>query len=60
MGQLTVCMIGIVSFLERGDQVTQEKELETKYDKEAIMVKMEGSNKIGYVVNSPHTALGDS
>lgn len=48
------------SFLERGDKVTLEKEPDNKHDKEAIMVKMEGLGRIGYVANSVHTVIGES
>ena len=37
-----------------------EKEPDNEYDKEAIMVKLEGLGKLGYVANSPYTVLGDS
>lgn len=47
-------------FMEKGDIVTLEKEPDNKYDKEAIMVKVEGLSKIGYVANSPHSVKGDS
>ena len=36
-----------------------EKEPDNKYDKEAILVKMQGI-AIGHVANSVHTVLGDS
>ena len=36
------------------------KEPDNEYDKEAILVKMEGIGKLGYVANSPYTVLGDS
>lgn len=48
------------SFMKRGDKVTLEKEPDNKYDKEAIMVKMEGLGKVGYVANSAHTVKGES
>lgn len=48
------------SFLERGDQITLEKEPDNTHDKEAIMVKMEGLGKMGYVANSTHTVMGES
>jgi len=31
-----------------------------EYDKEAIIVKLEGLGKLGYVANSPYTVIGDS
>lgn len=48
------------SFIKRGDKVTLEKEPDNKHDKEAIIVKMEGLGKVGYVANSAHTVKGDS
>ena len=48
------------SFLERGDKVSLEKEPDNQHDKEAIMVKVEGLGRIGYVANSTHTVLGES
>lgn len=47
-------------FLKRGMKVQLEIEPDNAYDKEAIMVKLEGIGKIGYVANSPYTVLGDS
>lgn len=47
-------------FMERGDIVFLEKEPDNKHDKEAIMVKMEGLGKVGYVANSTHTVKGES
>lgn len=47
-------------FLKPGMKVMLEKEPDNDYDQEAIMVKLEGLGKIGYVANSPYTVLGDS
>lgn len=47
-------------FLEAGMRVILEKDPENEYDKEAIKVKLEGLDCIGYVANSPHTVVGDS
>lgn len=47
-------------FLERGMKLELEKEPDNKYDREAIMVKIRGLGKIGYVANSTHTVLGES
>lgn len=47
-------------FLKPGMKVQLEKEPDNAYDKEAILVKLEGIGKIGYVANSPYTVLGDS
>lgn len=47
-------------FLKPGMKVLLEKEPDNDYDREAIMVKLEGLGKIGYVANSPYTVLGDS
>lgn len=37
-----------------------EKEPDNKYDQEAIMAKLEGFGKIGYVANSSRTMTKDS
>lgn len=47
-------------FLKPGMKLILEKEPDNEYDKEAILVKMEGIGKLGYVANSPYTVLGDS
>ena len=39
-------------------KIRLEKEPDNAYDKEAIMVKLEGRGKIGYVANSPYTVAG--
>ena len=41
-------------------RIELEKEPDNKYDREAIMVKVKGLGKIGYVANSPYTVLGES
>ena len=47
-------------FLKKGMKVRLEKEPDNKYDHEAIMVKMKGLGKIGYVANSVGTVIGES
>ena len=47
-------------FMEKGMKVKLEKEPDNEYDKEAILVKMKGLGKIGYVANSPFTVKGES
>lgn len=47
-------------FLEKGTKLELEKEPDNKYDREAIMVKMHGLGKIGYVANSVYTVMGES
>ena len=47
-------------FLEPGTKLLLEKEPDNEYDKEAILVTMEGLGKLGYVANSPYTVLGES
>ena len=47
-------------FLKPGMKVELKKEPDNEYDKEAIKVELEGLGKIGYVANTPYTALGDS
>lgn len=46
-------------FLKEGMKLALKKEPDNKYDKEAIMVTLEGLGKIGYVANSTYTVLGD-
>ena len=48
------------AFMEKGMKVKLEKEPDNEYDKEAIMVKVKGLGKIGYVANSPFTVKGES
>ena len=48
------------SFLKKGMTITLKKEPKNDYDSEAIMVKMPGIGKIGYVGNSPYTIQGDT
>lgn len=47
-------------FLKPGMKLRLEKEPDNEYDKEAIIVKIEGLGKIGYVANSPFTVIGES
>ena len=47
-------------FMEKGMKVKLEKEPDNPYDKEAIMVKIKGLGKCGYVANSPYTVKGES
>ena len=47
-------------FLKKGMKVKLEKEPNNPYDKEAIMVKIKGLGKCGYVANSPYTVQGES
>ena len=47
-------------FLKPGMRILLEKEPDNEYDKEAIIVKLEGLGKLGYVANSPYTVIGDS
>ena len=47
-------------FLKKGMVVKLVKEPDNKYDKEAILVKMEGLGDIGHVDNSVYTVLGES
>ena len=46
-------------FLKEGMTVVLEKEPDNHYDHEAIMVKLEGLGKVGYVANSTKTVVGD-
>ena len=47
-------------FMEKGMKVKLVKEPDNEYDKEAIMVKIKGLGKSGYVANSPYTVQGES
>lgn len=47
-------------FMEKGMKVKLEKEPDNPYDKEAIMVKIKGLGKCGYVANSPCIVQGES
>ena len=47
-------------FMKPGVKVQLVKEPDNKYDKEAILVRMEGLGDIGYVANSCHTVIGES
>ena len=50
----------IAGAVKKGDKVTIVKEPDNQYDKEAILVKVEGLGAIGHVANSVHTVLGES
>ena len=47
-------------FMEKGMKVKLEKEPDNKFDNEAIMVKVKGLGKCGYVANSTYTVRGES
>lgn len=47
-------------FLKTGMILQLKKEPDNKYDKEAIVVRMEGLGDIGHVANSTHTVIGES
>ena len=47
-------------FLKPGIILQLKKEPDNKYDKEAIVVRMEGLGDIGHVANSTHTVIGKS
>ena len=47
-------------FLKKGMKIQLEKELDNKYDSEAIKVILDGVGQIGYVANSPYTRIGES
>ena len=48
-----------MDFLEKGMHIKLEKEPDNPYDKEAVLAKIKGLGKIGYVANSPYTVIGD-
>ncbi len=47
-------------FLEKGMKVKLVKEPDNPYDKEAILVKVDGLGDVGHVANSPYTVVGES
>ena len=47
-------------FLKPGMTVQLKKEPDNKYDKEAIVVRLDGLGDIGHVGNSTHTVIGES
>lgn len=47
-------------FLKKGMTVKLKKEPDNEYDYEAIMVKLKGLGKIGYVANSAYTVKGET
>ena len=47
-------------FFEKDMKVTLKKEPDNDYDKEAILVSLEGLGDVGHVANSPYTVLGES
>lgn len=46
--------------LEKGMTLKLKKEPENQYDHEAIMVKIKGVGKCGYVANSSYTVAGET
>ena len=47
-------------FMKKGMKVKLKKEPKNEYDAEAIMIKMKGIGKVGYVANSAYTVKGDT
>ena len=47
-------------FMKKGMTVRLVKEPDNKFDKEAILVEMDGLGAIGHVANSVNTVLGES
>lgn len=47
-------------FMKKGMTVKLKKEPKNEQDPEAIMVKMKGIGKVGYVANSVYTVKGDT
>lgn len=46
--------------LDKGLIIKLKKEPKNQYDHEAIMVKLKGIGKIGYVANSTYTVVGET
>ena len=49
-----------MGFMKKGMKLKLKKEPKNEYDAEAIMVKMKGIGKVGYVGNSTYTVQGDT
>lgn len=47
-------------FFEKDMKVKLVKEPDNPFDKEAILVKLEGLGDVGHVANSPYTVIGES
>ena len=47
-------------FFEKDMEVKLVKEPDNPFDKEAILVKVEGLGDVGHVANSPYTVVGES
>ena len=47
-------------FFEKDMKVKLVKEPDNEYDKEAILVKVDGLGDVGHVANSPYTVIGES
>ena len=47
-------------FFEKDMNVKLVKEPDNPYDKEAILVKVDGLGDVGHVANSPYTVVGES
>lgn len=47
-------------FFEKDMKVNLVKEPDNPFDKEAILVKVEGLGDVGHVANSPYTVVGES
>lgn len=47
-------------FFEKDMKVRLIKEPDNPFDKEAILVKLEGLGDVGHVANSPYTVIGES
>lgn len=65
MGKIYITLTGTrhyfgSEFLEPGMKLKLEKEPDNEHDGEAILVKLKGLGKIGYVANSLYTVMGES
>ena len=47
-------------FFEKDMKVKLVKEPDNPFDKEAVLVKVEGLGDVGHVANSPYTVIGES
>ncbi len=49
-----------MDYFEKDMEVKLVKEPDNPFDKEAILVKIEGLGDVGHVANSPYTVVGES
>lgn len=55
-----MCFYHGKDFFEKDMKVKLVKEPDNPFDKEAILVKVDGLGDVGHVANSPYTVVGES